>query len=351
MKKLLLLLLVLGLIGAVYFGGVISKKAALSVTSDPSGQKVLLDNQEVGTTPFLSDQLEEGNPVLSFGNFTQKIRLTSGALSVVNWVLGPAETFSAGEIVWFSNSSTGSELLVITKPVAEVFLDGESLGESPLSRSVAPGEYDLEIKKEGYFPRKLRISIREGFRLNVSANLALDPFPPSAKALASPNPNLAVWDLSLGSGTLLADPSLWVAGAVFWASRRENPEVYHFFLTTAGSLYDAQGSEVSLSSLSRSEEKKTLGYLGDGSGNLTAAARTTLNALAVKLYPVPPQVQVLDTGIGYLRVRSGPGKSYSEIGRAEVGSKFTYLGEQGDWFKINFNGKEGWVSKDYSKKL
>ena len=31
--------------------------------------------------------------------------------------------------------------------------------------------------------------------------------------------------------------------------------------------------------------------------------------------------------------------------------KYTYLGEQGDWFKISFEGKEGWVSKDYSRKL
>ncbi len=351
MKKLLLVLVVLGLVAAVYLGGVVSKKAALSVTSDPSGQKVLLGNQEVGTTPFLSDQLDEGNPVLSFGNFNQKIRLTSGALSVVNWVLGPSETFSAGEVVWFSDSSTGSELLVITKPVAEVFLNGESLGDSPLSKSVEPGEYDLEMKKSGYFSRKLKISVKEGFRLNISANLALNPFPLTAKKLVSPSSNLTIWNLPLDSSTLVADSSLWVAGAVFWASRLEEPVTYHFFLTSEGKLYDAQGSEVSLSSLVKTEEKKTLGYLGEESGVLTAAARTTLNALTAKLYPTSPRVQILDTGIGYLKVRSGPGKSYSEIGRATVGSKYTYLGEQSGWYKINFGGKEGWISSDYARKL
>lgn len=350
MKKLLLVLIILGLVAAVYLGGVVSKKAALSVTSDPSGQKVLLDNQEVGTTPFLSDQLDEGNPVLSFGNFNQKIRLTAGALSVVDWVLGPSETFSAGEVVWFSNSSTGSELLVITKPVAEVFLNGESLGDSPLSKSVDPGEYDLEMKKDGYFSRQLKISVKEGFRLNVSANLALDPFPTSPAKLSSPSSNLTVWNLSLGSSTPVADSSLWVAGAVFWSSRLEEPVTYHFFLTTEGKLYDAQGSEVSANSLTRTEDQKTIGYLGNSSA-LTTTAQTTLNTLAAKLYPTAPQVQILDTGIGYLRVRSGPGKSYSEIGRATVGSKYTYLGEQSGWFKINFQGKEGWVSSDYARKL
>lgn len=347
----LLVLIGLGLVAAVYLGGVVSKKAALSVTSDPSGQKVLLDNQEVGTTPFFSDQLEEGNPVLSFGNFNQKIRLTSGALSVVNWVLGPSETFSAGEVVWFSDSSVGSELLVITKPAAEVFLNGEPLGDSPLSQSVEPGEYDLEIKKSGYFSRKLKISVKKDFRLNVSANLSLNPFSATPLPIASPSANLTVMDLSGGKLPLAADPSLWVAGAVFWAPRIEEKTEYHFFLTSEGKLYDPQGSEVSLDSLTQTAEKRTIGYLGDGSAALTAAAQSTLNTLALKLYPAPPQVQILNTGIGYLKVRSGPGKSYSEVGRVNVGNKYNYLGEQDGWYKIEFEGKEGWVSSEYSKKL
>src|SRR3989304_2328788 len=106
------------LVFAVFLSGAVGKNAALSVSSDPSGQKVLLDNAEVGTTPYLSDQLESGNPVLSFGSFIQKVRLMSGALTVVSWTLGPSETFSGGEVAWFSDSSTGGELVVITRPVA-----------------------------------------------------------------------------------------------------------------------------------------------------------------------------------------------------------------------------------------
>lgn len=350
-RGLLILVIVLGLVFAVFLSGAVSKNAALSVASDPSGQKVLLDNKEVGNTPYLSDQLEAGNPVLSFGNFNQKIRLTAGALTVVDWVLGPSETFSAGEVAWFSESSTGSELIVITRPVAEVFLNGELLGDSPLSKSLEPGEYELELKKGGYFSRSIKVSVKDGFRLNVSANLALNPFPLDPNKLSSPNSNLTVWDLSLSSAALAGDSAGWVAGAVFWASRLEDPAEYHFFLTAEGKLYDATGSEVSLDSLSPISEKRTIGYLGARAQKLSSAASTTLSSLASQLYPTLSQVQISDTGIGYLRVRSGPGKSYSEIGRANVGATYTYLGEQSGWFKIDFQGKEGWISAEYAKKL
>lgn len=350
-KGLLVFAIVAVLVFAVFLGGAVGKKAALSVSSDPSGQNVQLDNAEVGTTPYLSDQLDPGNPILSFGNFTQKIRLTSGALTVVNWTLGPSETFSGGELAWFSKSSTGSELVVISRPGAEVFLDGESIGESPLSKPLEVGEYDLEIRKEGYFPRIIKIAVREGFRLNISANLALNPFPTVPKKLSSPHPSLTVWDLSSPSPVLAADSASWVAGAVFWMSRIENPVTYDFFITAGGKLYDATGSEVSLSSLSQTSEKRTVGYLGETLGSLSSAASAKLSSLATQLYPTPPKVQILDTGIGYLKVRSGPGTSYSQIGQAPVGNKYTYLDEQGGWYKIDFNGKEGWVSADYSRKL
>lgn len=359
MKKLFLGLIVLGLLAAALFlGNRFSDKAALSVTSDPSGQKVLMDSKEVGTTPFFSDQFLEGESALSFGAFNQKVRLTAGALTVISWALGPSESFSAGEIVWFSSSSTGSELLVISKPAAEVLLNGKSLGESPLSKPVDPGEYVIELKQDGYITRSLKVSVRRGFRLNLSASLALNPFPAEAKALPAPAENLTLLDLSSSRALLLASPALWAKGAAFWSSRAGDQTTYlpkakgsyHFFLTLEGKLYDARGVEVSLDSLAKTEEKRTIGYLGDSS-TLSGAAAGTLNALAAKLYPAVPQVLILDTSTGFLRVRSGPGISFSELGRAAPGQKYPYLGEQGGWFKISFNGQEGWVSGDFARKL
>lgn len=49
----------------------------------------------------------------------------------------------------------------------------------------------------------------------------------------------------------------------------------------------------------------------------------------------------------YLNVRSGAGKSYSVIGKLSNNQEVTITGENGNWYKINYNGSIGYVSKDY----
>lgn len=48
-----------------------------------------------------------------------------------------------------------------------------------------------------------------------------------------------------------------------------------------------------------------------------------------------------------LRVRTGPGTSYSLAGALENGQRVTVKETQGNWIKIGFDSQEGWVSKDY----
>lgn len=58
---------------------------------------------------------------------------------------------------------------------------------------------------------------------------------------------------------------------------------------------------------------------------------------------------------GNVHVRKGPGLDYAEMGTLEKGTLISYLGstkkdERGvKWYKINYNGKVGWVSSKYSK--
>lgn len=50
-----------------------------------------------------------------------------------------------------------------------------------------------------------------------------------------------------------------------------------------------------------------------------------------------------------LRFRSGPGTSFRVIGVFEKGKTATYLEKSGEWIKIAYSGKQGWVSSDYVK--
>ncbi len=58
---------------------------------------------------------------------------------------------------------------------------------------------------------------------------------------------------------------------------------------------------------------------------------------------------------GDANLRSGPGLSYEDIGTMHNGETASYLGgssvdERGvTWYKVNFNGKVGWVSSKYAR--
>ena len=51
-----------------------------------------------------------------------------------------------------------------------------------------------------------------------------------------------------------------------------------------------------------------------------------------------------------LNIRSGASTSASIIGTLKNGAKVDITGESGNWYKINYNGRVGYVSKDYVKK-
>lgn len=66
-------------------------------------------------------------------------------------------------------------------------------------------------------------------------------------------------------------------------------------------------------------------------------------------------VEILETPIGFLRVRQEPSVESAEIGRVNPGEEYKVLekNEAGDWFKIDLPlaQKSGWVSTEYVKEV
>ena len=48
-----------------------------------------------------------------------------------------------------------------------------------------------------------------------------------------------------------------------------------------------------------------------------------------------------------VNVRSGPGTGYSVLGSAKKGAVYTVTGQSGSWYKIDYNGKTGYISATY----
>lgn len=70
--------------------------------------------------------------------------------------------------------------------------------------------------------------------------------------------------------------------------------------------------------------------------------------------PAKPKVvvRIEDTGIGFLRVRSGPGTGYSEVARVKPGETYEFLEENSGWYKIKLSDPStGWVNAQFTTKI
>lgn len=92
-----------------------------------------------------------------------------------------------------------------------------------------------------------------------------------------------------------------------------------------------------------------MGTAGSISENLPTASPTTPVSTPAKTPTQSPVVVILQTPVGFLRVREQPSTTADEIGRVNPGDELPYIGEQGDWYEITIpSGENGFVSKTYA---
>lgn len=76
-----------------------------------------------------------------------------------------------------------------------------------------------------------------------------------------------------------------------------------------------------------------------------ATERTEGVEIAVDTY----QVVEANSYDGYVSLRKEKSSQSEEIGRLENGNQASYLGTEGEWYKIEYNGKVGFVYSKYAK--
>ncbi|NER41813.1 SH3 domain-containing protein [Bacillus megaterium NBRC 15308 = ATCC 14581] len=112
----------------------------------------------------------------------------------------------------------------------------------------------------------------------------------------------------------------------------------------AGTTYGIIGSVVkgqALSVMSKSGSWYKINYngrMGYVSSDYVQASGTT----------TPPAESTTYTATAsMLNVRSGAGTNYASIGSVTKGQKLSVVSKSGSWYKINYNGRMGYVSSDY----
>ncbi|MDP2874178.1 MAG: PEGA domain-containing protein [bacterium] len=376
-------------------GGLVRKPVALSVvTPVETPLTVFINNQHVGQTPYYTETLKAGEVAVKLTNgsasYETKLRLTPSTLSVINWDLGIGNSnFSTGEIVWLEKSSSGTMLSVVSEPAgAGVHVDGNEIGTTPYLGGIAEGEHSVEIYKEGFELRRLRLKAQKDYKLNLYGRLFLSPYPKGGSAM-EPLAEVTFKNLSSDNPLLYSDPSNWAKALGYWVKTRktDGEDQFVYFLDYDGNLYDPAG--VKLSEV-KEKPQGAVAYLGRvQDGGMSEAAKNKMKELTGLVpnetppekptTPVTPStpstapptttpptttppgttggtwVEVIETGTGWLRVRSEPvidGTNANEITKVNVGEKFQLLEEQSGWMKIKLtDGKVGWASATFLKKI
>lgn len=96
-----------------------------------------------------------------------------------------------------------------------------------------------------------------------------------------------------------------------------------------------------------------LGTEGTGDENIgpTNAPPTTSITPTPSTAVAQSTVTILDTPNGFLRVRSGAGTTFSEVGRVKPKETYDFLEEKNGWYQIQLDDKTtGWISSTYAKK-
>ena len=122
----------------------------LEIRTDPSGVKIVIDNEEQGFSPKLFEQLETGvhSLVLTYPGYEplkKSVLVTEGETAVVNELLV---------------MKTGNLSIESNPPRAEVFLNNQFRGNSPLELKGLPiGEHNLRLEYEKYYDFTKSITI------------------------------------------------------------------------------------------------------------------------------------------------------------------------------------------------
>jgi uncharacterized protein YgiM (DUF1202 family) len=289
-----------------------NNKSGLQVLTNDTGAAIFIDGQYLDKAPYINKELKPGQYLLkiqpddsSLVPYETTINLRKGLLTVLTWKPGSSSELSGGVMYELEklSSTKQTELSVISIPDGAVIsIDGGEKEFSPVLKSdIQPGTHEITISLPSFEEQSHTVNIVQGHRLNILVTLAKNPVAVENETTVDATP------------AVTTSPSAQINNAT-------------------NSAKTASASAVT------TPPKNDLGNI-------------SLNTNAI----TGPKVTITSTNFfqnnqEVLRVRDAIGVSGKELGFAPVGSSYAYLNETTTgWYKIEFNGQEGWVSSKYAK--
>jgi hypothetical protein len=138
---------------------------SIAVASIPSGAEVYIDSQLTGIAPAVFPEIAPGNhqvrlSVKGYDDWSHIVSVGSGRMSAIN-----AEMVAVKEI-------TGSLAVITDPPGAEIFVDGDFKGMSPVTiTGLSAGTHTFLLTLKEYADNKTNLSITAGQTQKYSAEL------------------------------------------------------------------------------------------------------------------------------------------------------------------------------------
>jgi hypothetical protein len=269
--------------------------------------------------------------------------------------------------VFQSFSPTGQGALQVTSIVkGTVFLDDKNIGETPLCKcdqnnTINQGEYMIKIVPSDpqYSPFVVKVKIEPGVLTAVERT-----FLPGSLASA--------YVLTLEK-TTTKDPQLFVGtlpdSAMISIDSTPKGASPYLIDSISASEHEVEIQKAGFAKKTirvRTVENYKLiisAYLGTDTGETASDLQKV--SPTPESSPTPSkseeeednnedenQIEIKDTPVGFLRVRSLPSTAGQQLGTVDPGEVFTYSDTQNGWYKITLkDGTKGWVSGTYVTKV
>ncbi len=173
-------------------------RTQLSVSSEPSGARVILDGDPIGTTP-LSDTTIKGD--------LARIRVQRAGY-VPTDTLAQLEDRQAVDLTLPLSRISTSLSIKTDPPDAQVSIDGEEVGSAPVTRSVKKDTVRVHAEKQGRYPVDTTVSLAQTKQAQLSLELERPPPPPDP----DPKPTGTFTLDASPSGTVSVDGESHTAG-------------------------------------------------------------------------------------------------------------------------------------------
>lgn len=361
-------------------------KAALSVDVAYGKANLNVNGKITGDIPFYREDLPAGDLNLKInadsGTYEGTIKPAAGTKAIVKRDVGVSRAFSSGQNIWLTkNSSTDPSISIISPEVSDVtvVVEGVEIGKTPIKVKTSDllstnedNKYKITFKKDGYEEQEVEVNLHDGYELNIRVDLFLIPVPKGLTSLSSLAENANFVNFGNVNNPSFGDKKMWAKGINYWLSTRGSidlgnykVEKFDLFIADDGKVYNQDGNEIIPEEV-KLADIKFAAYLSTNQANeLSQEASAAIQKFGGNVPASLAEagsagattgglftVEISNTSVGFLRVRSGPSTGSSEVARVNPGQKFAVSEEKNGWYKIEYEGgKSGWVSGSFTRKL